>query len=52
MQHIYKEVRFDLYCDKCKYKDVDDVEEPCNECLTNTSNLFSVRPVKFEEKED
>ena len=50
MEHMYKEVRFDLYCDNCKHKDVKDVDEPCNECLTNTANEFSKRPVKFEEK--
>ena len=28
----YKEVYFDKYCKTCKYSDVDDVKDPCNEC--------------------
>ena len=26
-------------------------EEPCNECLENNVNLYSHKPIKFEEKE-
>lgn len=28
-----KETRFDIYCKTCKYKDLDEVKDPCNECL-------------------
>ena len=52
LDHEYKEVRFDLYCKTCKNEDVKDVEEPCNECLDNPINLYSHKPVKYEEKEN
>lgn len=46
-----KEVYFDKYCQTCEYKDLEESEEPCNECLTETVNLYSHKPVKWEEKE-
>lgn len=50
----YKFVEFNLYCDRCKYKDVKDEngEEPCNSCLAEPVNLNSSKPIKFEEKEN
>ena len=47
----YKEVYYHLYCEKCKHQGVEHTEEPCNECLHNPVNLYSHKPVKFEEKE-
>lgn len=47
----YKEVYFDMYCHKCKHANVKEIDEPCNECLSNTANLNSHKPVKFEEKD-
>lgn len=49
MEDNYKEVLFDLYCQKCKYVKLDESEDPCHECLHNTVNLYSHVPVKFEE---
>lgn len=49
MDEQYKEVYFDQYCKTCKYKDVKDVDEPCNTCLEDPSNLYSHKPVKWEE---
>lgn len=46
-----KEVRFDLYCEKCKHGNVAETEEPCNECLTYPFGLGSVKPFNFEEEE-
>lgn len=48
----YQEVYFDEYCPKCKHVDVDDTKsgEPCDECLDNPMNLYSHKPVNFEEK--
>lgn len=46
----YKEVFFDMYCCECKYEKVDEVEDPCNECLCYPANENSHKPVKFEEK--
>lgn len=50
----YKEVRFDLYCEKCEHKDepVDGTwENVCGRCLDEPVNLHSVKPVNFKEKE-
>lgn len=46
-----KEVYFDQYCQTCEHKDLAESEEPCNKCLTETVNLYSHKPVKWEEKE-
>lgn len=47
----YKEVYFMEYCKKCKHRKVKNTEEPCDECLSEPTNLHSHKPVKFEEKE-
>lgn len=54
MEIIDKIVRFDLYCNTCKYKDVKDDEgfDPCNECLNNPSNQNSQKPVNYVKKEE
>ena len=44
-----KEVYFKQYCGKCKHKDKLEVEYPCNECLSNPTNLYSHKPTNFEE---
>lgn len=51
MDEQYKEVYFHEYCVKCKHEKVENVDEPCNECLDNPINLYSHKPVKFEEKD-
>lgn len=48
----HKEVYFDTYCKECKHALLGLHEEPCNECLDNPTNLYSHKPVKFEEKEE
>ena len=50
MEEVFKEVYFDEYCKKCKHCELEDLEDPCNECLTSPVNLYSHKPVKFEEK--
>lgn len=47
-----KEVYFHEYCPKCKWRDLDDAEDPCDICLENPSNEWSHKPVYFEEKDD
>jgi len=47
----YKEVLYNEYCVKCKYKDLEEHEHPCDECMSEPVNLWSHRPVKFEEDE-
>lgn len=44
-----KEVIFGDYCKKCVYRELGEHEEPCNECLTNTVNWYSHKPVMFKE---
>lgn len=45
-----KEVRFDLYCKKCKYAKIDDTEEPCNTCLEEFTNEGTDRPTQYKEE--
>ena len=47
-----KEVRFDIYCPKCKYWEVDEIEDPCDICLEYPSNQNSRKPVYFEDREE
>lgn len=45
----YKEVHFDEYCKTCKYKDLKEVKDPCNECLEHPMNLYTHKPVGWKE---
>ena len=47
---IYKEVDFFEYCPKCKYQTNADSEHPCDDCLAESVNLYSKKPVFFREK--
>lgn len=51
MEYPYKLVHFHDYCVKCKYYDRKEEEDPCFECLENPVNLYSHKPLKFEEAE-
>lgn len=51
MEEIYKEVYFGTYCETCKHCSKTEAEEPCDECLSNPTNLYSHKPVNYEEKE-
>lgn len=51
MEYPNKEVRFDLYCHKCKYKEKDDYDEPCFSCLGEPVKEYSHRPVNWKERE-
>lgn len=46
-----KEVYFHEYCKQCKYSDLDEAQEPCNECMSYPTNEYSHKPVRFKEKE-
>ena len=50
MEYGYKEVECWKYCEKCKHYEVEDVKDPCNDCLDEPVNLHSTKPVYFEEK--
>ena len=55
----YKEVFFNEYCKTCKYdkcKESDEpcdecLSEPCDECLSEPTNLYSHKPINWEEQE-
>lgn len=49
MEHEYKEVYFGKYCKNCKYADVEDVKDPCNECLGEPANMHSHKPFNYVE---
>lgn len=46
-----KEVRFDIYCKKCKSLLQDENFQKCHKCLKNASNIDSHRPTEFEPRE-
>ena len=46
----WKEVFYNEYCSKCKYKDTKETEDPCNECLTEGVRLNTHKPLNFKEK--
>lgn len=46
-----KEVMYSEYCKKCLYFELDETEDPCNECLTYPVNENSIVPINFKEKE-
>lgn len=46
-----KEVYYDRYCSTCKYADLSEDAEPCDECLENFSNTDSHKPVCWKEKD-
>lgn len=50
MEEAYKEVDFHKYCETCKDKDAEEKYDPCNECLTETVNVNSEKPVYWKEK--
>lgn len=43
------EVRFDIYCKKCKYFPMAEEDDPCVDCLLETVNQDSKKPVYFKE---
>lgn len=51
MEDCLREVYFDQYCKLCKHEKVAEKEDICDECLHNPYNLYSHKPVNFEEKE-
>jgi hypothetical protein len=50
MEIEYREVMFCNYCIRCKHFEREDYELPCSECLEEPINLYTDKPVRFEEK--
>lgn len=49
MEEGYKEVYFHEYCKNCKFKNLKENDSPCDECLAESVNVYSHKPVKYEE---
>ena len=49
MEGDYKIVEYDDWCFRCKHKEIDENEEPCEECLTIAARPDSRKPEKWEE---
>ena len=47
-----KEVRFDIYCGKCKHSDLKETKDPCNECLEVTMREGTHVPENWEGKNE
>lgn len=47
----YREVYFGQYCKTCKYEKLKEEDSPCCECLEESTNLYSHKPIKWVEKE-
>lgn len=45
-----KIVRFDEWCHKCEHYEEYEGDDPCNECLTDTTNVDTRKPTQFKEK--
>lgn len=51
MEEQYKEAYFAQHCRSCEYKNLDELEEPCDECLEKPMNLYSHKPVNYKKDE-
>lgn len=50
MEDVYKEVYFDKYCKTCMHEKTNEQDDPCYECLHHPTNVYSHKPIKWEEK--
>ena len=47
-----KFVNFSRYCGSCKYADVKETDDPCNECLAIPARADGSRkPINFKERD-
>lgn len=47
-----KFIDFAKYCPKCEYYDLEEMDDPCNECLTCPARTDGSRkPINFKERE-
>lgn len=51
MDTEYMEVDFEKYCKTCKYSNINEWEDPCNECLEYGMRLQTIVPKEWVEKE-
>ncbi len=50
MDDSYKEVYFGKYCKTCMHCDKAETDDPCDDCLSEPVNVYSHKPVKYEER--
>lgn len=50
MDTQFKIVDFETYCKLCKHKDCLESEDPCFDCLDTPVNVYSRKPINFEEE--
>ena len=50
MEQLYREVEFNKYCETCKHKKKSEPDSPCDECLAEPTNLYTSKPVRWEEQ--
>lgn len=50
MDENIKEVRFDLYCEKCAHYEEPDDDDPCHYCLEEPGRQYTHKPLNFKEK--
>ncbi len=50
MEDNLKIVDFKKYCATCAYKDNDEAESPCDECLEIPARTYSSKPEKWRKK--
>lgn len=46
----YKEVDFETYCLMCSHYDLEETEEPCNECLDCSTRYATHVPLNYDGK--
>lgn len=51
MEIIDKMVEFNKYCETCEHKDLEESKDPCHKCLSNPTNVGSIKPICYKEKE-
>ena len=51
MENVDIMVDFNKYCRTCKYKDFNECDDPCNDCLDYPTNVNSERPLRYEADE-
>lgn len=42
-----KFVKFDYWCEKCKYRDLEESEDPCHGCLEQPVNFHTDQPINY-----
>lgn len=45
------EVYFDQYCPTCKHEKLEEIKDPCDECLESPCNRNSHKPINWEKKD-